>query len=82
MCPGRGKSDLLKKLQAAAPEEKDDFKKLLINDSFVKTIENEYANMYLQKLNLESTQANLSAILKKYPLSKCVLDTNGWDSTT
>ena len=55
-------------------------KKIMVDEAFLKTIETDYAVQYLTKLRIEPTNANVRAILKKYPLSNCEIKTSGWDN--
>jgi hypothetical protein len=53
----------------------------VIDESFVKAIELEYAVKYLEMLKINPTPKNISVILAKHPLSSCELgsgqNTNG-----
>lgn len=52
----------------------------LMDDGLVKSIEFEYACRFLQSLNMEANQTNINAILQRHPLSKCEIQTQGWDN--
>ena len=52
-----------------------------MDESFIRTVEMDYAVQYLSKMGMNPTQANVSDLLKKFPLSSCEIQTSGWDNT-
>ena len=51
-------------------------------ESILKQVEVDYAVQYLESVGVSSNQANVSFLLDNYPLSKCELESSGWDVMT
>ena len=51
-------------------------------ESIIKQVEVDYAVQYLESVGVSSNQANVTFLLDNYPLSKCELESSGWDVMT
>jgi len=61
----------LKKITEIRIYLKQNFKKSDLDDVFIKKLENEYANQYLEKICLPSTKFNITKLLKVKPFDSC-----------
>jgi hypothetical protein len=52
----------------------------LLDEDFIKVVQNEYAIRYLEQLGLTATQANIEHVLKQAPLSACEFNA-GWNNS-
>jgi NADH:ubiquinone oxidoreductase subunit len=51
-----------------------------VDQDFVKAIQDEYATRYLELMKIEPTQNNKIKLLKKNPLTSCMIE-SGWNSS-
>ena len=52
----------------------------MLDEGFVKAIQNEYACRYLESIGLNCTPQNIEGVLEKAPLSSCEL-VPGWNNS-
>jgi hypothetical protein len=47
---------------------KEELRDMMLNEDFIKTVEHEYAVQYLTRMGLETSQPNITSILREHPL--------------